>query len=405
MLDLLLIAIVAFVAVFVSVWFLLTFVDDRKNVIKRSKVKKKPKISIIIPAYNEEKNISALLKNILKINYDRKKLEIIVVDDGSTDNTYHLAKKFSRFGIKVYKKENGGKGSALNFGLKKCSNDLIMAMDADTVLTKDSLINIIKYLDSPSTMSVIPNIRVYKPSNHLEKVQDVGYALTNFIRKILALSNSLNIANASPIFKKTFFKKYGGFDEKNITEDFEIGLRIQSKNYNVEHAFDSIVYTKVPKTFKSLMKQRIRWYYGLFYNLKKYRFMFGSKYGDIGTFLLPITVIGFAIGMSVIFYMLMQISINLFDFFNTLILIDFDIAYFLKFDLDILSNRVMNLQSFLFVVSLITAITMITITKKVSKVNVNLVWYAIYMFLYGWMFTIFELIGFTYFLLGKRPKW
>jgi len=120
-----------------------------KKLVNREKVKKRnlPSVSIIIPAYNEEKIIGKTIRKLKKINYPKDKMEIIVVDDGSTDKTYEIAKKFESKQVRVLRKSKGGKASALNFGIKKAKNNFIVVMDADSYLEKDALINCMSYFE------------------------------------------------------------------------------------------------------------------------------------------------------------------------------------------------------------------------------------------------------------------
>ena len=112
-----------------TVLFLLLFFHHEERIMSRPKMKKFPSVSIVIPAFNEEKIIERVIDNVKKLTYPRKK-EIIVVDDGSTDRTWDVLKKIK--GIRTFRKKNGGRASAVNYGLKKARGEIFVRIDADS---------------------------------------------------------------------------------------------------------------------------------------------------------------------------------------------------------------------------------------------------------------------------------
>ena len=174
--------VVAYFGLFTAIFFLLTMFENKKE-LKNPKPKKLPTVTIVVPAYNEEKTISKTLQSLLNLNYPKNKLEIIAVDDGSTDNTYKAAKQFTSQGVKVYKKKNTGKADSLNFALKKSKGELFAALDADSFANPDCLKKMIGYFNDPKIMAVTPSLKVYKPKNMLQKIQYVEYLIGIFLRK------------------------------------------------------------------------------------------------------------------------------------------------------------------------------------------------------------------------------
>src|SRR3989344_768389 len=270
------------------------------NLLTYYKTKKKPSpsikktVTIIIPAYNEEKSIASTINSAVSLNYSKENLEIIVIDDGSKDKTYEIAREFisdKNQKVRVFTKPNGGKGSALNLGIKKAGGEIIVTMDADTIVHPDSLKKMIGYFYDKEIVSVSPSMGIHNPKGILRRVQQIEYYMGVFLRKSFASMNAIHITpGAFSAYRKIFFEKHGGFDEKNITEDLEVALRIQSHGYILENAEEAAVYTIGPGTFRSLMVQRRRWYTGLMKNLWAYRHLFGPKKGALGTIVLPTAI-------------------------------------------------------------------------------------------------------------------
>jgi len=370
---------------------------------KSPRPRKFPKISVIIPAYNEEKLIAKTIKAVLDANYPEK--EIIVVDDGSTDNTFKIAKRFEKYGVKVFRKKNGGKASALNFGIEKCSSEFIMALDADSFPAKDCFKKMIGHFKDPRVMAVVPTLKVWKPKTIVERLQSLEYVIASFLKKILALMHSLSMVPGAPMIRKSFFEKHGGYDENNLTEDFEMGLRIQANNYDISHALDAYVYTVVPSTFKSLMRQRVRWDYGTLWNLRKYRSLMGWNHGDLGFFLLPAMAISLGLTSFLVLYLLSMTVWNTIHSLLMLSLINFDIKYML-FDIQLtrIIDHFLDEKFFLTFASFLSGLIIYLIAKRELGEKLKLE-YLPYVFVYGLILGFFRIIATVHFCLGKKPKW
>ena len=344
-------------------------------------------------------------------DYPKDKLEIIVVDDGSTDKTYEVAKSFSN--IKAYKKENNGKASALNYGISKAKGQLISVLDADTFLTPDFLKKTVKYFEDEDVGIIVSTLKPYKPRKLIERIQVIEYVISSFIRKILSLNNSLSAAPAGSIFKAELFKKHGGFDEHNLTEDFEIALKAQSHNYKLVHAVDAVAYTDVPSTFKSLARQRIRWSYGALYNIKKYRKLMSTSYGDFGMFFFPLIIVSIISSIAVLGIMVFRILESLLGKIGLLNAANFNIPYVLS-QASIIPN-VTNLKIILGVFTFIIALTLLFLARKytseaksaerLNNTNISFISYLVYVFIYSFVLITFWIISLGYFLVGKTPKW
>ncbi len=151
---------------FTSILFFLAFFENR-DALKNPALKHFPKVTVAIPAYNEEKTIAATIDSVLALDYPKEKLEIIVVDDGSTDNTLQIIKQYGGKGVKIFHKENGGKGSALNFALAKANGEFFTCLDADSFVDPDCLKKMLGYFENKQVMAVTPSLKIWNPRGTL----------------------------------------------------------------------------------------------------------------------------------------------------------------------------------------------------------------------------------------------
>lgn len=390
---------------FTTIFFLFTLLENKKN-ITRGYTKKFPKVSIIVPAYNEEENLFKTISSLLRMDYPKDKLEIIVVDDGSTDNTYKIAKQFISEGVKVYTKKNGGKGTALNHGLKKVTGDFIGCLDADSFVAKDSLKKMLAYFDNPKVMAVTPSLKVYKPKNFLQRIQMIEYLIGIFLRKIFALLGSIHVTPGPfSIYRKEFFDKYGGYDEDNLTEDIEIALRIQSKGYNIENSVDAPVYTVAPYNLKGLFRQRIRWYMGFTENVVNYKRLFSKEYGNLGLFVLPGSFFAVILVIASMFYFAIKLIRDAIQQYNNISAIGFDVFSNLNFKINMFYISLTPAIT-LTLLSILTGIVIIILAKKISKENTKITLsYIPYMVFYWFFFGFSWLLSGVFKLFRRRLVW
>jgi poly-beta-1,6-N-acetyl-D-glucosamine synthase len=286
---------IAFVSLFLLNFFIILYLKHREEYFSRSPDRGwRPKVSIIIPAYNEGKYLAQCLRTVISLDYPKGKLEIIVVDDGSTDDTFSVAKSFEGPNLLAFTKENGGKAAALNFGLKKASGELVATMDADSYLTPRTLLEMVPYFDEPDVMAVTPSVKIRPGGSWLSELQRIEYLTVLFSRKLMSFVDCVPVTPGPfSLFRAPLFRKIGGFDEKNIMEDQEMALRIQSHNLKIRASLAAEVYTEPPNDMLSLLKQRVRWQRGGLRNFWNYRSMIKPAYGDFGMFVLPMSLITF----------------------------------------------------------------------------------------------------------------
>ena len=249
-----------------------------------------PFVSILVPAYNEQGVISRTLNSLVNIKYERK--EIIVIDDGSTDLTKFVAAGFKDRGVRVLSKPNGGKASALNFGLLFARGDIVITIDADSMITRDAVDEIVRTMNSnPDIVAVAGNIKILNSNSILTKIQELEYIMAiNTIRRAFAFFGSVMvIPGAFGAFKKQHVIDVGGYDTDTMTEDFDVTIKLLKTRGAVSSSSTANAYTEVPSTWKSLYKQRIRWSTGTLQTIFKHKDIFSNgRYGNLHSIVFPI---------------------------------------------------------------------------------------------------------------------
>lgn len=248
------------------------------------------KVSIIIPAYNEEVNAVKTVKNLLLQDY--ADYEIIFVDDGSKDNTYSVVS--DSFGhnplVKIFSKSNGGKASALNLGIANSSGDFVVCIDADTQLMPDAIRRMMKYFTSSEVVAVAGNVKVGNQRNILTKWQSIEYVTAqNFDRRAFDYLNCITvIPGAIGAFRKTAIEAAGGFMTDTLAEDCDLTMRLLRNKGVIRNCPDAIAVTEAPETLKQFMKQRFRWNYGVMQSFWKNKdACFNPKFKAFGMVSLP----------------------------------------------------------------------------------------------------------------------
>jgi len=229
-------------------------------------------ISVIIPAYNEERVIAKTIESAMEIDYPQK--EIIVVDDGSKDNTLRIAKSYEQDMVKVLHKENGGKASALNYGLTFARGEIIAVLDADTIVGKSSLKEIAKiFADDENVAAVAGNVKVRNKVNWLTWCQALEYvAGLQIARRAFDVFGAISIVpGALGSFRKSVLQGAGGYDKETVVEDFDATVKILKSGMVVKGTTKSLAYTEAPTSIIDFYKQRKRWYRGNLQVLFKHR--------------------------------------------------------------------------------------------------------------------------------------
>ena len=249
-----------------------------------------PFVTIIVPAYNEEINAVRTVNNLLQQTYPS--LRIIFVDDGSRDSTF--VKVSTAFAgtpnIQVHTKPNGGKASALNFGISLAVTDYVVCIDADTQLKSDAVMKLMEKFTAENIGAVAGNVKVGNEINMITRWQSIEYITSqNFDRRAFDLLNCITVVpGAIGAFRKDAIIKSGGFTTDTLAEDCDLTMRLHRNGYTVKNCNEALSYTEAPETMKQFMKQRFRWSFGVMQCFWKHRdAVFNPRYKNFGMVALP----------------------------------------------------------------------------------------------------------------------
>lgn len=234
-----------------------------------------PSVSIIVPAYNEAAIIAKTIGHLALLHYPN--YEVIVIDDGSQDDTFAVAQaaaaQCSNVRIHVYSIPNGGKAQALNYGFYRATGSLILGVDADSRLHLDSLIYGVQHFRNPRVGAVAGYVEIENPRTLLEDFQQLEYMISlNFIRKAYSFFSIVPVVPGPVgLFRKEALDQLKGLteDRKIFAEDAELSLRLIAANWHIKSEERMIAYTEAPDDIKSLLRQRYRWNRGTFQALSK----------------------------------------------------------------------------------------------------------------------------------------
>jgi len=407
--------ITAYFGLFISSLIFLTYLGNRHR-IRDPEPKRFPFVSFIVPVFDEEKAIKETITSLANIDYPKNKYEIIIVDDGSTDKTYRVAKKLaahSTVPVKIFTKTNGGCANALNFGLKHAHGEIIARFDADTTLDKSALLKTIGYFENPKVMAVTSSLNVLNHKGFLQRIQWAEYFMGIFLRKIFDLNQAIHIIPGPlSVYRAKLFEKLGGFDEANITEDTEMAMRVQSHGYEIRNSMSAMVYTITPTRFSQLIKQRIRWYSGFMRNSWDYKHLFDARRKtDLSTWILPASFITIFLSFFSLFVFAYYNIRAVIDYFIQLSVTGFGMPEFFhnlnwQTITDALINYATSQYIFFFVIGTLAMLLYFLIAKYYSGEKRGIFRaFILFMLFYFPLFVFFWTIALYYTITGKKTTW
>lgn len=226
-----------------------------------------PMISLVVPAFNEGRVIEAALRSLLALDYPN--YEIIVVDDGSTDDTYERAMAVARephdVEIRVITKSNGGKADALNTGMTLARGEFILNMDGDTKLSRNTLRVCIRHFENPKVGAVAGNVKVLNRENLWTRIQALEYI--EGLAMARKAQSFIRIVNIIPgplgMFRKSVLQQVGGYDRDTYAEDCDLTLKLLMRGWHVQYEPRAIGWVETPSSLLNLLQQRYRWTRGI----------------------------------------------------------------------------------------------------------------------------------------------
>jgi cellulose synthase/poly-beta-1,6-N-acetylglucosamine synthase-like glycosyltransferase/peptidoglycan/xylan/chitin deacetylase (PgdA/CDA1 family)/spore germination protein YaaH len=250
-----------------------------------------PRIAVLIPAFNEETVIVRTIRSVL--NSDYKNLHVIVIDDGSLDRTFDVAREayaaeIAAGRVQVLTHPNGGKASALNFALERITEEIYVGIDADTVIATDAISKLIPHFENPRIGAMAGNAKVGNRVNLWTSWQALEYITSqNFERRALDLFHVVTVVpGAIGAWRTAPVKVAGGYPLNTVAEDADLTMNLLEQRYHVDYEDRALAFTEAPVDVLGLMRQRFRWSFGILQAVWKHRMAF-IRNKAMGFFALP----------------------------------------------------------------------------------------------------------------------
>ena len=250
----------------------------------------KPSVTVLIPAYNEESVIVDTVRSAIASDYPN--LEILVIDDGSTDRTAELVRE--NFGkdprVRLLLQANGGKPSALNHALSEATGEIAVSIDADTIVDPEAVPRLVRHFADPRVGAVAGNVKVMNRNRWITRWQALEYITSqNLEKRAFDLLNCIPVVpGAAGAWRTDLLRSSGGFSGDTVAEDTDLTLTIRRNGWKILYDEDAIGRTEVPETVEALIRQRFRWTFGTLQAVWKHRDTVGKpRYGTLGWIAVP----------------------------------------------------------------------------------------------------------------------
>lgn len=301
---------ILFLRYFALLWFSYLGHAER-NVLGVREIKELPPISILVPAYNEGIVLERALTSLMQLEYPE--YEVLVVDDGSTDNTLEIATQWEgQRGpghFRVITKPNGGKASALNAGIEHSQHPLILCMDADSYLEPRALLNAARHFSDPSVGAVAGNVKVENRGRILTRLQALEYIEgLNMPRRAQGFISAVNIVPGPVgLFRREALEEVGGYDTDTFAEDADLTLKIMEVGWRAEYEDQAIAWTEAPESWRDLTQQRYRWTRGILQAIRKRKGIYLRPFPDF-----PLWISTVQLGFESLVWPVMNVFAHLF---------------------------------------------------------------------------------------------
>ena len=250
-----------------------------------------PSVAVVVPAFNEEKVIVQTIASLLASDHPTH-FEVIVVDDGSSDGTYAVARDTFADdpGVRVFSEPNGGKPAALNFGVAQTQAEIVVAMDADTVFSRDTITKLVRHFIDPRVGAVAGNAKVGNRTNLMTRWQALEYITSqNLDRRAFDVLDCISVVpGAVGAWRRDLILTAGGFTNETLAEDTDLTMTIRRLGYSIVYEDEAVALTEAPDTVRGFIRQRYRWMFGTMQAAWKHRdVLFRPRYGALGFVALP----------------------------------------------------------------------------------------------------------------------
>lgn len=309
-----------FLALFFESFMLVTFLSRparERRAESATLSEEMSRVAVIVPCWNEGTTVGGTVESLLALDYPQDKLSIILINDGSTDETGSIINSFAEHPqITALHKENGGKFTAMNLGIEHTKDaEFVGFLDADSFVAPDSLREIVSAFTEPDMMAVTASMSIHEPRTLLQRMQYAEYSLGITLRHVFASINGLYVTPGPfSFYRRSVFSTVGLFKHAHLAEDMEMAMRLQRAGFRIGNALRARVYTKGPSTLSKLLTQRVRWTTGFLRNtLFDYRDLIGNKKNAaLGLMILPLGLLAIGGGIFLFIFALTKLISNLF---------------------------------------------------------------------------------------------
>lgn len=397
-----------FISVYMLVLFFMIYIKNRKVFFDYPETDKKYTVSFIVPAYNEEKSIAETINSIFEIGY-LYLLEVIVVNDCSTDNTKEiikkLLKKYPKLKLINNLKNLGNAACSQNVGLKIAKGELVAVVDGDSFPEKESINKMAGYFDDFKVGAVTCPVLAKNKETFWEKLQAIEYQVISFGRKLLEYIDAIYVTPGPlALYRKKALDDIGGFDENNLTQDIEATWHLAAKKWDRKMCLSTSVSSIVPSKLKPWFIQRRRWNIGGLQCIYKYKNDIGKK-GMLGLFIIPFFVINLflgLLGLSIFFYLSITRIISNFLLTRYSIIAGTPILTMESFYITL--NVLNYLGIILFIFGLIYVLLILSILKEKNFKKENVLNIPFYLIVYLMIYP-FILVDSLWSLAKGKRKW
>jgi len=274
--------------VYLGYYSLCLFIVKTRSLKIKKKNSYRPKVSLVIPTWNEENTIEGKLKNTFKLKYPKNKLEVIVIDSGSTDNTRKIVKKFKRIKL-ITEKKRHGKANALNKVFKFCKGDVVVITDADSRLKENILLKSMPYFFDPKVGALTGKLVLINPDENVATKVEKNYRNIYHV-----IRNAESILDSTPIFHGPFsaFRKdtIENLSKDSVADDTELAIRVRKKNYKTILIDNAIFWEYTPTKFSERTKLKQRRAHGVVQVMFRFfsTFFFNPSYKLFGLLIFPV---------------------------------------------------------------------------------------------------------------------